>query len=299
MQKYSCKEKITIGVAAYGNLKATKTCIESIKNSIDGNFEIILVDDYSPDNEEIKNYFLSLKKEFKNIKVFYFTENLGYANSVNCILSNSTSQKIIFISNDIYVNSYFLEELINISNITKNIGYVRGVSNFVDGSLSSHNIDFKENTYIDPIKVAREIFLKEKNNFSEEEYLTGDCFLVNRKLIEKIGYFDCANFKDYFGDVDFGVRTKAFDFKCILSKGAFCYHHRNTNFDYLSEEQKKQKIGRRRYFTIEDWARFKLKYNLPNNLFYPGINKIDFNEIKNKVDKNEVIEKKDYSKYLI
>ena len=299
MEKYYSKEKITVGVAAYGNLEATKKCIESIKNSLDGNFEIILVDDFSPDKGEIKNYFLNLKKEFKDIKVFYFTENLGYTQSVNCILSNSTSEKIIFVSNDIYVNSYFLEELINISNISGNIGYVRGVSNFVDGALESHNVDFKEKTEIDPIKVAKEIFLKDKNNFLEEKYLTGDCFLVNRKLIEKIGYFDCKNFKDYFGDVDFGVRTKAFDFKCILSKGAFCYHHRNINFDYLSEDHKKRKIGRRRYFTIEDWARFKLKYNLPNNLFYPGINKIDFNEIKKKVDKKEVIEKKDYSEYLI
>ena len=98
MQKYNSKEKITIGVAAYGNLEATKRCIESIKSSLHGNFEIILVDDFSPDNGEIKDYFLNLKKEFKDIKVFYFTENLGYTQSVNCILSNSTSEKTIFVS---------------------------------------------------------------------------------------------------------------------------------------------------------------------------------------------------------
>ena len=112
MKKYFSKEKITIGVAAYGNLMATKNCIEAIKKSIDGNYEIILVNDCSPGDGEIKNFFLDLKKEFKDIKVFYFPENLGYADSVNCILSNSSSNKVIFISNDIYINPYFVEELI-------------------------------------------------------------------------------------------------------------------------------------------------------------------------------------------
>ena len=49
MKKYFSKEKITIGVAAYGNLMATKNCIQAIKNSLDGVYEIILIDDYSPD----------------------------------------------------------------------------------------------------------------------------------------------------------------------------------------------------------------------------------------------------------
>ena len=55
-----------------------------------------------------KDYFLSLKDIFKDIKIFYFPENLGYIQSVNCILSHSTGDKIIFVSNDIIINSYFL-----------------------------------------------------------------------------------------------------------------------------------------------------------------------------------------------
>ena len=48
----------------------------------------------------------------------------------------------------------------------------------------------------------------------------GDCFLINRKLIDEVGYFDCMKFYNYFGDVDFGTRTRAFNFKSIVSKGA-------------------------------------------------------------------------------
>ena len=299
MKKYFSKEKITIGVAAYGNLEITKKCLEAIINSIEGNFEIILVDDCSPDDGAIKNYFLSLKRVFKDIKVFYFPKNLGYANSVNCILSHSTGNKIIFISNDIIINSYYLEEVINISNFSNDIGYVRGVSNYVDTGLKLHNVDLKEYSNTDPVDIAKDILLKNKNNYSEEEYLCGDCFLINRKLIDEVGYFDCMKFYNYFGDIDFGTRTRAFNFKPIVSKGAFCQHFKHINLNYLSEEERKKKLNRRNYQLVEDWARFKIKYNLPNDMVYRDINKIDFNKLQNQFDKNEEIKKIDYSDFLV
>ena len=56
---------------------------------------------------------------------------------------------------------------------------------------------------------------------------------------------------------------------------------------------------RRQITLTEDWARFKIKYNFPISLIYPGVNKMNFDEIKNKVNKKDIIEKKDYSQYLI
>ena len=117
--------------------------------------------------------------------------------------------------------------------------------------------------------------------------------------MNKIGYFDCNNFKDYFSDLDFSIRAKALDFRCVLSKGAFCYHNRNINFDYLPKNERNKKLFKRQYTLAEDWARFKIKYNFPINLVYPGINKMNFDEIKNRVGKKDFIEKKDYSQYLI
>ena len=290
---------ITIGLAAYGNLNTTKSAINAIKKSIKEDFEIILVDDHSPDNGKIKEYFLSLKNDFQQIKVFSFQENLGYTHSVNCILSNSICEKILFVSNDIFINEYFINELVNISSLIQNVGYVRGVSNFVDGYLDTHNVNFKGKSYEDSVTFAKKQYLLEKNNFYEEKYLTGDCFLINKKLIKEIGYFDYFNFKDYFGDVDFSIRAMKSNFKCLLSKGAFCYHDKHVNFNYLTAKEKERKIFRRRYFTIEDWARFKIKYDLPNNLMYPGINKIDFENIKKKSLKKSYIKNLDYSEYLI
>ena len=64
--------------------------------------------------------------------------------------------------------------------------------------------------------------------------------------------------------------------------------------------KKKKKCKEDNTFIAEDWARFKLKYKFPNNLVFPGINELNFDEIKNKVDKKKVVKKRLFSlSYLI
>ena len=43
LNKLSFNEKITIGIAAYGNVEASKICLNKIFESIKDNFELILV----------------------------------------------------------------------------------------------------------------------------------------------------------------------------------------------------------------------------------------------------------------
>ena len=68
------------------------------------------------------------------------------------------------------------------------------------------------------MKLQKEIFFKKVNfNIDSPPYKVKSAFglfwnLQNRKLLEKIGYFDCFSFKDYFADVDFSFRAKALEF---------------------------------------------------------------------------------------
>ena len=70
MNKFIAKEKITIGVASYGNLKSTKICLKHILNSIDGNFELILVEDCSSERNELIDFYVSIKKKYQTLKYF-------------------------------------------------------------------------------------------------------------------------------------------------------------------------------------------------------------------------------------
>ena len=301
MSKFTISEKLTIGVASFGNLKTTESCLNNILNSIEGNFELILVEDFSHERDKIINFYLSIKKKIPNTKVFNFDRNLSYSNSVNCILSHATGKKVLFVSNDVFINPYYIEEVLKISNLSKKIGVVRGVSNFVDNGLQTHNtiIEGSPNTITkeDIIITAKKIFETNSGKYLEDKYLTGDIFLVNREILDNVGYYDTNTFTGYFSDHDFSSRLISNGYLCVLAQGAFAFHQQDINFNYLEDPKKLQsKKLRRLQQLFENWARFKIKYSLPHDLSYPGVNDIPWEKTFNK--KTKYIDKLDYSKYL-
>ena len=90
--------------------------------------------------------------------------------------------------------------------------------------------------------------------------------------------------------------SNAFDFV----KGAFAYHHQDANFDYLDKENRDKKLNARWAKVMENWARFKLKYDLPVNLLYSSINDIDWDGLNNQQCEKDglFIPTVNYSEYL-
>ena len=84
---------------------------------------------------------------------------------------------------------------------------------------------------------------------------------------------------------------------CVLAQGAFAFHHQDINFNYLQDPQKIQTKKVQRFQQVfENWALFKIKYSLPHDLNYNGINDIPWEKTFDK--KTNYIDKVDYSKYL-
>jgi GT2 family glycosyltransferase len=293
---------VSIGISAFGNYDVSKFCLNSLLSAAEGDYELILVDDCSPDNGEIKRLFLSVKEKHQNTKVFRFTSNLEYSGSLNCILSHAEGEKIIFVSNDIYVTPHYLSTLINVADSNAQLGIVRGVSNFVDNGKSTHNIGCAAdiNKAEDIPGFAEKLFQLNGTKYFMEEYLTGDAFLVTRRLIEKIGTIDPL-FYGYFADHDLGIRAHWAGFRLGVAQGAFAFHDQDSNINYLDEAQRQKKLQARWIKVYENWARFKLKYGFPVSLLYPGMNAVDWRKLNSRVaQKNEYyVPRGNYSEFLL
>lgn len=273
-------ERVSIGVSAYGNVKTTKHCLRSILDNIAGDYELILVDDCSPDGGGVGSLFKEASREHKNTKIFTFTNNLEYSGSLNCILSHAQGERIFFVSNDIFITPTYIEALLAVADNNQDVGIVRGRSNFVDNSKPSHNIDVSKDIkhFDDIVAYGQALYALERDSFFMENYLTGDAFLTKRELVSKIGTFDPL-FYGYFADHDYGIRTIRSGYKLAVANGAFAYHHQASNFSYLDEENRNKKLNARWAKVYENWARFKLKYHLPVNLMYTSINDIDWDAL--------------------
>src|SRR5712671_3956102 len=93
--------QLTIGMAAYGNARVTSFALECLFAAASGDFELILVDDNSPDHT--LDLFRAAADRHRDTKLFHFPENKEYSGSLNTVLSHATRPFVLFLSNDIFV----------------------------------------------------------------------------------------------------------------------------------------------------------------------------------------------------
>ena len=85
----------------------------------------------------------------------------------------------------------------------------------------------------------------------------------------------------------------------MVAQGAFAYHQRHSNFKYLDKISRENKLNTRWARVFENWARFKIKYSLPADLMYTGINYIPWDKLSEKSKEKKFINKINYSKFLL
>ena len=237
-------ESVSLGMAAHGNSATTRQALEALFASATGNFELILVDDKSPD--DTLDVYFEARKWHANTRIYSFTRNLEYCESVNAILSHASGGRIIFLSNDILAAPAYLRRILTAAAANPDCGIVRGCSNFVDNRSAAHNVPIgsceTREAYFD---IADEIAVRHRDSpLLDDRFLVGDAFLVSRALIHRIGTFD-TRFLGYYGDVDFSLRARIAGFRTVLDRSAFAYHMQDANFAYLPEDERARKLARR------------------------------------------------------
>src|SRR5262249_32879304 len=88
-RRYRLGPEVSIGMSAYGNAATTRRALEALFASAEGDFELLLVDDCSPDNRETRSLFLQTADRHANTKVFGFATNREYTGSLDAILSHA------------------------------------------------------------------------------------------------------------------------------------------------------------------------------------------------------------------
>ncbi len=147
------KPKISIIVPIYNVEKYLPKCIESILNQSFKNFELILVNDGSPD--DCQKICLSYKETDKRIKIIN-KENQGLLSARKSGLENSNGEYISFVDADDWVDYDFLSSFNKLIELYKPDIIVSGFYRAFEGKnekiLPINNIGFYSNNSIKEIK---------------------------------------------------------------------------------------------------------------------------------------------------
>jgi GT2 family glycosyltransferase len=247
--------KITIVILNWNGYEDTSECIISLQKITYDNYQIVVVDNGSDDEE-----FNKLKNNFPLIQVLRSDDNLGFTGGNNLGIKYSLEEKadyILLLNNDTIVEPNFIQPLLNVFEEDKNAGIVAPQINYfyeprkiwTEGGKISR-LRGSGFAYSDQIESNIKPYNKEVT------FVSGCCMLIKKEVFEKIGLFD-ENYFLYVEDADLCYRTTHAGYKIIVTHSSKIHHKVSSSTkEYLSLLPLYYVTRNRLYFAKKNFPNF-------------------------------------------
>lgn len=246
--------KVTIIIPVYNAFEETKACIESVIDNTRNNYELLLINDCSPD-ERIKPYLDEMEEKYPQIRVIHSPENNGFVATVNIGFEN-TKTDVILLNSDTKVTQNWLQKMIMSAYSDVDVATVTPVSNNA-GAFSVP--ERSQNNILPPnlslAHVARIVENNSKRKNIDAPTANGFCMYIKRKVLDDIGLFDEETFGRGYGEEnDFSLRASQKGWKNVIDDSTYIYHKGSSSFkeEAIKLGEKNMKILCEKYPSYED-----------------------------------------------
>lgn len=207
--------KISIIIPVYNTGKHIEKCLNSIKNQTTNiDLEIIIINDGSTDDSEnIVKQYIEKHKEFLNIK-YYSKENEGVAKTRNFGIEKATSDYIMFLDSDDYIEPEAIETLEKY--IEQDIDLIKFKLQRVDEN--DNVIEKVDGPVFDKI-TGQEAF---DELYGEDVLLDSPCvYVIKKKLFTENNFKFQGRYHEDFGLIPFIILTA----KTVISIPEYLYKY--------------------------------------------------------------------------
>jgi len=239
----------SIVIPVYGQRDVTARCLASIAASaVDTPFEVIVVDDASPDDT------LAMLDRWSGIRVVRNAENQGYLRSTNAGAAAARGDVVVLLNNDTEVGDGWLDRLLDVLRSFPDTGLVGARLVYPDGRLQeAGNIIWSDGSgwnygrLADPDDPAY-LFVR------EVDYCSAACLAVRRNLWDELGGFDDRYAPAYYEDADLAFAVRQRGWRVRYQPAAVVVHHEGLSHgtDEASGLKSHQVANRVRF--SEKWA---------------------------------------------
>ena len=265
------KGKVDIVVPVYGGLHVLRDCVESIQARTHWDYNLIFVDDCSPDPEVLR-YLYGLRDDTDlgdRMSVIKNKQNRGFAATVNRGISHGTAEYVCIMNTDVIVTDGWLTRmLVALESDPRNC-----LVNPATNNTALINVDMYEGrSYLD-----MDLALTRQSAIRYPEIMpTGFCFMYRRSLVEEIGPFDEA-YGSYGEETDFWFRAinhvtdegVLLGYKAVMADNVYLFHERGTSFSQLGTDDHaaQRKSGSTRFHSMHpQFAEWSKGYNVEDSL---------------------------------
>jgi GT2 family glycosyltransferase len=226
----SQNELVSIIILNYNGNEFLENCIESIFRETKQKYELIIVDNNSPDKSGEK-----FSKKYESCKFILNKKNLGVSEGLNIGIRNSNGTHIVLLNNDLIVAPKWLDYLFEAYEEKGN------------GLYQPKFLKMKDKNIIDSagnlISIFGFGFSREKgrkdnfqyNTIEEIGFAAGTCLFCSKEIFDKIGLFDEKLFA-YNEDLDLGWRARLLNYKSYFVPKSIVYHHGSAQWKWSGEK---------------------------------------------------------------
>ena len=216
----------SIIILNYNGTNFLEDCINSIIRETNSPYEIIIVDNNSPDNSG-----KIFSQKYPDIKFILNEENVGVPEGLNIGIRNATSEFVVLLNNDLIVMPYWLEN------------FFKAYEKTGDALYQPKSLKFKDPTILDGTGCMINIFgfgfardkgLPDEGKYNIQEeisYASGTCMFAPKKIFNEIGLFD-PTFFAYHEELDLGWRARIFGYSSYYVPEAIIHHHGSAHWKW-------------------------------------------------------------------
>ncbi len=243
---------ISVIIVQYNNSRLTHTAIESFIKHHTCNYEIILVDNGSTEQNAVE-----FTKDIPNIKLICLDNNLGFGKANNLAVQKSSGDILLFLNNDTLTTSEFITKIESEFNKDSSIGIIGPKLYNLDGSLQlsygklpSLFMEFADKLFYSLVDKKNKLVL----NYLKKKYLkkeitgwvTGAALFIKKKLFLELNGFD-ESFFMYFEDKDLCKRVNDSGDKVVFFPESSLIHLRGAslnepNREFLNKKYRESQI---------------------------------------------------------
>lgn len=215
----------SIVIPTYNNSFFTRLCLHALAEcrSCEPPFEVIVVDNASDDDT------LAIVARYDSIvaRVVRNESNRGFAVATNQGARLARGKYVVFLNNDVVVERGCLSALIAAAESDPSVGVAGARLLYPDGTIQHAGVVFSEGGH------PRHAFAGYPADWSEAlrprdyQAVTGACLLVERRLLEEVGYLD-EGFLNSFEDVDLCFKIRKLGRRVIYCPDATAYHFESS-----------------------------------------------------------------------
>jgi GT2 family glycosyltransferase len=226
------KEKLlSIILINYNGLEDTLECIESINKSKLRIFKIIVIDNASIENPQLK-----INQRFPEVELILNNSNMGFAAACNQGIDYAIklgASYIWLLNNDTIIDVNTISELVTTLESDEKIGLVSGVIYHYDqpqkiwyagGKVKIPTIRLKHYTSIG----------NKRQKYYNTKFISGCCMLFRTDLINEIGKL---NEKYFFGgeDMEYSILARRKKKRLVINKNANIWHKIGGSTNYRNK----------------------------------------------------------------